>query len=410
MNVVKRVIACLGVLAVMAAPVAAEQIVDTESGETWNELTGENEADWERLTGGAASVDGEALEIGAKGAILISLSGGEVLYEKEADTRLPIASVTKVMTMLLVMEAIDNGMLGYDDQLTCSADAAALGGSQIWLEPGEVMSVDDLLKAVAVVSANDACAMLGEALAGSIEGFVQQMNRRAAELGMDNTRFLDCCGLNDEAYSTARDVATMSRELMTHPDITRYTTIWMDSLREGKSELVNTNKMIRFYDGATGLKTGTTSTAGHCLSATAERGGLGLCAVVLGCETTALRFGGARKLLDYGFANYALYTPALEDAALDPVKVLHGVEMQVTPVINTAQPLLLRRGQEKEVRTEVTLQPDAEAPVLPDQVLGEVTLTLGEETLAAYPIRAARPVERLGFGRAFSWLWKALCG
>ncbi len=349
-------------------------------------------------------------DVGGESAILISLSGGEVLFEKNADARLPIASVTKIMTLLLTMEAIDRNLLGYDDMLTCSSEAASLGGSQIWLETGETMSVDDLLKAVAVVSANDACAVLAEALAGSIEGFVQQMNARAAELGMENTQFLDCCGLNDEAYSSARDVAVMSRELMKHKAIVNYTTIWMDTLRGGESELTNTNKLIRFYDGATGLKTGTTSTAGHCLSATAERNGLGLCAVILGCETTDERFGGARKMLDYGFANYAQYTPATEETVLARVPVLHGVEVEVTPVADAAQPLLLRRGEEAQITTEVTLPNDVEAPVLEGQVLGAVTLKKGEEILASYPIRAAVAVERVTFWQALRWLWQEMSG
>ena len=406
----KRWLAGLCAAAMLWCPVGADPIIDVESGETFEELTGMEQAEWEAMTGGALSADATAPEIGGGGAILISLSGGEVLFEKDADVRLPIASVTKVMTLLLTMEAIDDGLLGYDDMLTCSAEAASLGGSQIWLEPGETMSVHDLLKAVAVVSANDACAVLAEALCGSIEGFVQRMNQRAAELGMENTHFLDCCGLNDEAYSSARDVAIMSRELMTHRGITQYTTIWMDSLRNGESELVNTNKLIRFYEGATGLKTGTTSTAGHCLSATAERGGLGLCAVILGCETTAERFGGARKMLDYGFANYTLYTPAPEETVLNPVKVLHGVQRELYPSADGAAPILLRRGQENGVTTEVTLAPDVEAPVLPGQVLGEITLRLEGQVLATYPIRAMDGVERLGFWEAFRWLWESLCG
>lgn len=349
-------------------------------------------------------------DVGGESAMLIDLASGSVLFEKNADARLPIASVTKIMTLLLTMEAIDRNLLGYDDVLTCSSEAASLGGSQIWLETGETMSVDDLLKAVAVVSANDACAVLAEALAGSIEGFVQQMNARAVELGMENTQFLDCCGLNDEAYSSARDVAVMSRELMKHEAITGYTTIWMDTLRGGESELTNTNKLIRFYEGATGLKTGTTSTAGHCLSATAERNGLGLCAVILGCKTTDERFGGARKMLDYGFANYAQYTPATEETVLARVPVLHGTEREVTPVADAATPLLLRRGEEGQIVTEVTLPKDVEAPVLEGQVLGAITLKKGEETIASYSIRAATAVERVNFWRALVWLWQEMSG
>ncbi|MBO5929387.1 MAG: D-alanyl-D-alanine carboxypeptidase, partial [Clostridia bacterium] len=246
---------------------------------------------------------GTALTVGGKSAILIDFTSGKVLFQKNEHEKLPIASVTKIMTLLLVMEALDNGMISLTDSVTCSAEAASMGGSQIWLEPGEVMSVHDLVKAAAVVSANDACAALAEHVAGSVEEFVARMNTRAAELGMNDTHFLDCSGLNDEAYSCAYDVAVMSRELMKHPTIKQYTTIWMDTLRDGQSQLVNTNKLVRFYEGITGLKTGTTATAGHNLAATAERNGLALGAVMLGCTTTAERFGGARTLLDYGFAN-----------------------------------------------------------------------------------------------------------
>lgn len=359
----------------------------------------------------AAAEDAAVLpDVGGQSAVLIDLASGEVLFEKEADKRLPIASVTKVMTMLLTMEAIDQGMLNLQDRLTCSAEAASYGGSQIWLETGEQMTVDDLLKAVAVVSANDACAVLAEAQAGSVGAFVARMNARAAELGMQNTNFLDCCGLNDEAYSSARDVAIMSRELMKHERVVEYTTIWMDTLRGGESELTNTNKLIRYYDGATGLKTGTTSTAGHCLSATAERGGLGLCAVILGCETTDERFGGARKMLDWGFANFTRYTPKIEEIVLTKVPVLHGVQADVMPIADVGTALLLRRGEEGQIRTEVTLANDVEAPVFKGQVIGTVTLKRGEDVLASYAIRATDEVKRLGFWQAVGWLWREMAG
>lgn len=405
-----RVAAAICAVVMMGCRVAAQQIVDVESGESWAQLTGSDQSDWDNMTNGAVSVAAGVPEIKGKSAALIDLAGGEVLFEKDADVRLPIASVTKVMTLLLTMEAIDQKLLGYDDMLTCSAEASSLGGSQIWLEPGENMSVNDLLKAVAVVSANDACAVLAETIAGSIEGFVEQMNARAAELGMQNTMFLDCCGLNDEAYSSARDVAIMSRELMKHADVTKYTTIWMDSLRGGKSELVNTNKMIRFYEGATGLKTGTTSTAGHCLSATAERNGVRLCAVILGCASTADRFGGARKMLDYGFANYAVFTPQIDEAALTPVKVLHGVKAEFCPEADAMDSILVKRGSESEIRQEIALSNDVEAPVLKGQVVGEIRLVQNGETVAAYALRAPEDIARLDFQAAFLWLWKALCG
>lgn len=353
--------------------------------------------------------DGNALQIGGKSAILLDQVSGTVLYEKNSHEKLPIASVTKVMTLLLVMEAIDDEMISYEDHVTCSSVAASMGGSQIWLEPGEVMTVHELIKAAVIVSANDACAALAEHIAGSVEGFVERMNMRAAELGMNDTHFLDCSGLNDEAYSSAYDVALMSRELMKHTAIKQYTTIWMDTLRDGKSQLVNTNKLIRFYDGATGLKTGTTSTAGHNLAATAERNGLGFVAVILGCSTTDERFGGARKLLDHGFANYALYTPTLDDTPLSPIKVLHGVEEEVAIAADEMQAILVKKGSEKQITRTLRIAEDVEAPVENGQVVGEVTFSMNGEELARYPIRVRCAVDKLNFGIAFVKLWKALC-
>lgn len=389
---------------------AAAIIIDSESGETADDLMSLKAPQVlsEELAEETIA-DGSALQIGGKSALLMDLSSGTVLYEKNAHEKLPIASVTKIMTMLLVMEAIEDEAIDYDDPVTCSSVAASMGGSQIWLEPGEVMTVHELLKAAAVVSANDACAALAEHVAGSVEGFVERMNIRAAELGMNDTHFLDCSGLNDEAYSCAYDVALMSKELMKHSAIKQYTTIWMDTLRDGQSQLVNTNKLIRFYDGATGLKTGTTSTAGHNLSATAERNGLGLVAVILGCETTDERFGGARKLLDHGFANYSLYTPSIDDTELSPVTVLRGVCEEVATVADELTPFLVQKGTEKQITRTIELAQDVEAPVEPGQVVGEITLSLNDETLAVYPIRVAAGVARLDFGASFSRLLTALC-
>ena len=396
-------------LALLCAPlsVAAESwITDSEEGIPASTLAQEDDSLWETLT---LPADAAALDIKGKGAILMDIATGTVLYEKDATTHLPIASVTKIMTLLLVMEAIDDGLLNYTDVLTCSPTAASMGGSQIWLEPGEQMTVDDLLKAACIVSANDACAMLAEHIAGSIEGFVARMNTRADELGMTDTNFLDCSGLNDDAYSCARDVALMSCELMReHPDITRYTTVWMDTLRGGKSQLVNTNKLVRHYAGATGLKTGTTSKAGHNLAATASRDGLSLCAVMLGCETTDDRFGGCRKLLDYGFANYTLYTPDLSALPLSPIPVLHGTEETVTPTLPAARPLLLKKGQEAMVSTALHLAEDLEAPVEKGQIVGEATVTLDGEVVDTYQAITADRVERLTAFRALIWLLESL--
>lgn len=380
---------------------------EEESGETVEALTA-----WTGGLMGEESVPTaveKALEIGGKSAILMELSSGTVLFEKNTHEKLPIASVTKVMTLLLVMEALDDGLIALEDAVTCSPEAASMGGSQIWLEPGEVMSVHDLLKAAAVVSANDACAALAEHVAGSIEEFVQRMNTRAAELGMNDTHFLDCSGLNDEAYSCAYDVALMSRELMKHPLIKQYTTIWMDTLRGGESQLVNTNKLVRFYPGATGLKTGTTSTAGHNLSATAERNGLSLGAVILGCSTTDERFGGARKMLDYGFANYSVYTPQVDPLTLTPIPVLHGLEEFVEVEAGSLGTLLVKKGEEKQIECEVELAKDVEAPVAVGQILGTVRLTKNGEVLATYPIRAKTEVKRMRFGDAYKRLLTALC-
>ena len=403
---------CAAVTAMAGAPsVLAKQadniIIDTESGETVEQIMDDAVPAW-ASSGAAVPADTKALDIGGKSAVLIELSSGQVLYEKNSHEKLPIASVTKVMTLLLIMEAVDKGLITPEDAVTCSAHAASMGGSQIWLEQGEIMTVNDLLKAIAVVSANDACAMMAEYISGSEEGFVQSMNERAAALGMNDTLFLDCSGLNDEAYSSAYDVALMSRELMKHKKITQYTTIWMDTLRKGKSQLVNTNKMIRFYPGATGLKTGTTGKAGHNLSATAERNGMGLAAVILGCKTTDERFGGTRKMLDYGFANYAVYTPKVDKAALIPVRVLRGVEVRVDSVMDELQPLLIKKGQEKNITQTLTLAEDLEAPVYERQVIGILSLTIEGNVAAKYEIYAARAVPRLGLLQAFAKIFRAL--
>jgi len=323
---------------------------------------------------------------------------------------LPIASVTKVMTLLLVMEAIDAGSIEMSDMVSCSSYAASLGGSQIWLEEGETMSVSDLIKAIAVVSANDACAMIAEHISGSELAFVAAMNRRAAELGMKDTLFTDTCGLDESAYSSAYDVALMSRELIGHKKITEYTTIWMDSLRDGKSQLVNTNKLVRFYKGATGLKTGTTSRAGHCLSATAARDDMELVAVILGCTTTDERFGGARKMLDYGFANYSVYSPDFNIEELPSVKVLRGAQREVTAYMDAPEAMLIRRGQENKVERQLELVESVQAPVEERQLIGKMRLVLEGEVIVEYDIVALNPVPRLGFGRAlFRLVMSLIC-
>lgn len=414
MKRLKKGLACLLCLALLlpnALWAAAEEppllIAEEGSGESAEELIQESADDvW--LPVDTVPTEAAALEVGGKSAILMDQTSGTVLFEKNAHEKLAIASVTKVMTLLLVMEALNQGRITLEDPVTCSDVAASMGGSQIWLEPGEIMTVHELLKAAAVVSANDACAALAEHISGSIEGFVAEMNTRAAELGMNDTLFLDCSGLSDDAYSSAYDVALMSRELMKHEKITEYTTIWMDTLRDGKSQLVNTNKLVRHYTGATGLKTGTTSKAGHCLSATAQRDGLGLIAVILGCETTDERFGGARKMLDYGFANYTIYTPEIDTTALTPVPVLRGLAETVTPTVELPSAFLIKKGQEKNVSCSLELAEDLEAPVYEGQVIGSISLVLDGEEIAQYDVHAAEAVDRLKTGNAFMLLLEAL--
>jgi len=342
-----------------------------------------------------------ALTVAAPSAVLMDMTSGQVLFEQNSHEARPIASVTKVMTLLLVMEAIDDGRIGYDEEVSVSAKAASMGGSQIWLEENERMTVRELLKAAVIVSANDACAALAEHLCGTTEAFVTAMNERAKELGGTDTQFVDCSGLDDAGQSSAHDIALFSRELMMkHPAIQEYTTVWMDSLRNGQSELVNTNRLVRFYNGATGLKTGTTAAAGCCLSATATREGLSLCAVVLGAGSSNDRFQGARSMLDYGFANYAVYTPPAETLKCDPVTVEHGTGMTVEVVPPAHSGMAISKRQMADVTVEVHMNETVEAPVEKGQVLGEAIVRTGEEELMRLPMKAAHAVEKMSFARA----------
>ncbi len=345
----------------------------------------------------------------AAAAVLMEKETGTILYESHAHDKLEPASVTKIMTLLLVMEAIDSGRLGLDDMVTMSAHAVGMGGSQIWLKENEQMPVRDLLKAVTVVSANDGAVALAERVAGSEEGFVAMMNQRAAELGMADTCFVNCTGLPAAGHLTsAYDIALMSRELILHhPDIRTYTTIWMDTLRDGAFQLTNTNKLIRFYEGATGLKTGSTDAALYCLSATAEREGMELIAVVMKSPTSALRFEAAKSLLNYGFANYTLMD-VYPSQALPPVDVLLGETGQVQPVLAASSRILINKADLNGVATEVRLCEDVEAPVEPGQKLGEMAVVVGGETRQTIPIVADRGVERLTVPGIFLRLLRTL--
>lgn len=345
-----------------------------------------------------ASADGFPVSVRAKSFVLMDATSGKVLLENNSHEKLYPASVTKIMSMLLVAEAIDNGDIYLTDEVSASTNASSKGGSQIWLREGETMTVKDLLKATAVYSANDACTALGEHVAGSSEAFVNRMNERAAELSMKDTHFENCTGLDDdttEHLTTAHDIALMSRELLTHTWIQEYTTIWMDSLRGGQTELVNTNKLVRFYDGTTGLKTGTTNKAGCCISASAKRGDTHLVAVVMGCANSKDRFEGAKSLLSWGFSNFETICPEIDRKQIAPVNVLKGVETKIKPQVPGTMSVLIPKGKAGEIKQEINLSVDVQAPVEQGQVLGTVTLTLSGETIGVYNLTAPHPVEKL---------------
>ena len=340
----------------------------------------------------------EELAVEAEACLLMEKTTGEVLYAVNEHEPLEPASVTKIMTILLVMEAIDSGQLQYGDVVTASAHACSMGGSQIWLKENEQMTVEDMLKAVCVASANDCSVALAEHLAGSEAAFVERMNQRAAELGMEDTVFMNPTGLPAEGHVTsAYDIALMSRELiLNHPDVRRFTTIWMDTLRNGEFGLSNTNKLIHSYEGATGLKTGSTDGALYCLSATAERDGMELIAVILKAPTSAQRFAGAQALLNYGFASYGLaeiQTPG----DLSPIPVRLGAEKAVAARLEGETALLAAKEKLGALETELTMETELSAPVAEGQEVGRLTVTSGGETLAEFPLVADRAVARLTY-------------
>ena len=361
----------------------------------------------------AVSVQAADLAETAPSAILIEQSTGTVLFEKNDHEKLAPASVTKVMTLLLVMEALDEGRIGWDDMVTASEAAAAKGGSQIYLEVGEQLPLREMLKAVVVSSANDCACALAEHVAGSEEAFVARMNERAAELGMEDTHFVNCTGLDDgeaakEHRTSAYDIALMSRELLKHGEIREYTTIWMDSVRNGQFGLSNTNKLVRFYQGTTGLKTGFTSGAGYCLSASAERDGIEFIAVVMACKTSDERFTAAKSLLDHGFANYALVSPEPEEA-LPPVAVRLGTVSEVRAKLADAEPLLADKSAAAKAERTVELAESVEAPVEAGQRLGTVTVRAGETVLAEIPLVAEEAVARLTWWDAAKLVLRRAC-
>ncbi|MCH5210536.1 MAG: D-alanyl-D-alanine carboxypeptidase [Oscillospiraceae bacterium] len=345
------------------------------------------------------TVNAVDLGIDAKAVILMEEDSGKVLYEDHPDDKLPIASVTKVMTMLLIMEAVDDGRITLDDMVTVSENAMSYGGSTMFLETGEQLTVNDMVKGIAVASANDGCVAMAEYIAGSESAFVDMMNAKAKELGMENTHFVNTNGLDaDDHYSSARDVAIMSRELIKHKIVFNYTSIWMDTLRGGKFQLANTNKLIRFYDGANGLKTGSTSKALCCLSATAKRNNMQLIAVVLGAPTSALRFSSAKALLDYGFANYAVNTIVTAGEEIDKVHVEKGVEKEVSIVAGESFSTLIEKGKEDNVSKEIIIDENITAPVEAGQKIGTIRISSGDETLKEIDITALNAVEKKGIG------------
>lgn len=339
------------------------------------------------------------LGLNAKSAILMEESTGNILYENNPDERLPIASVTKVMTMLLIMEAVDSGKINLDDMVTVSENAMSYGGSTMFLETGEQLTVNDMLKGIAVASANDGCVAMAEHLAGSESAFVDVMNEKAKELGMENTHFMNTNGLDeDDHYSSARDVAIMSRELMKHETIFNYTSIWMDTLRGGKFQLANTNKLIRFYDGANGLKTGSTSKALCCLSAAAKRNDMQLIAVVLGAPTSAERFASAKSLLDYGFANYAVNTQITAGDEVQKIAVEKGVDKEVGVVAGDSCSTLVKKGQEDNITKEIKIDETITAPIEAGQKIGTMTISRDGEVIADIDLNASSAVEKKGIG------------
>ena len=343
-----------------------------------------------------------------KSAYLTDYLTGTVLYAKNEQERLPIASVTKIMTSLLVFEALEAGKISYEEMVTVSDHAASMGGSQVYLEPGEQMSVKDLMKAMMISSANDATMALAEHVAGSVETFVSMMNNRAAALGMENTAFKNPHGLDEEGhYSSAKDVACMTRELLTHKDVSQFTTVWMDTIRDGAFGLSNTNKLIRYYSGATGMKTGFTNAAGFCLSGTAMRDGLHLIAVVLGGESSNERFGTVKKMLDYGFANYSVFTP--EHLKVEDIFVPGGTDNYLSADY-TPPSMLTEKGVSGEITQRISVFEDISAPVAQGDKVGRVDIYRDGNLIATADLLATESIQRIGFGELFLRILKTAVG
>ena len=340
----------------------------------------------------------DSLSVTAPSALLMDYNTGKVLFEKNSHEIRACASITKIMTLCLIFEAIDAGKIDYDTVVTTSPAAAAMGGSDIWLVEGEQMTVNDLIKAIVVASANDAAVAMAECVSGSEKLFVEQMNKKAQELGMKDTVFKNCNGLDEEGHLTsAYDVALMSRELMKHEEVYNYTSIWLDYLRDGATQIVNTNKLLKSYDGITGLKTGTTSQAGACISATAQRDGMNLIAVVLGAENTADRFTDAASLLNYGFANFDTVIPPEPENTVSFIPVTKGMEDKAAIKADISGNFLVEKGSGNKITSEINLKDEVEAPVSKGQEIGRVTYKLGESVLGEFPIVSLENITRINF-------------
>ncbi len=349
------------------------------------------------------NTDVSAEIVTAPSAILMEQTTGQVLYELKPDTKMPIASVTKTMTILLIMEAIDSGKIKYSDMVSTSEHAASMGGSQVFLEVGEQLSVDEMLKAIAVSSGNDAAVAMAEYISGTETAFVDQMNKKAKELGAVNTHFINCNGLNEteEHYSTARDIAIISSELLRHKDIEKYLTIWMDTIRNGKFGLSNTNKLIRFYDGANGIKTGSTSVAKYCLSASAKRNNMQLIAVVLGAPSSSQRFSSASKLLDYGFANYALADNSSYNIELPKIPIKGGTADFAETKISGSLNAIVKKGNQNKITVKVKTKDTLSAPVKKGEKVGEATFCIGNEILLKRDVIIKSDVPKIKLGQIF---------
>lgn len=358
----------------------------------------------------SVSVDTPQLITYGKAVVLMEKSTGKVLYAENENEKLYPASVTKIMAILLVCEALDSGRIKLNDTVQCSDNAASKGGSQIWLETGEIMTVDELLKATCVYSANDACTLLGEYVSGSEQSFVEAMNTKAQQLGMSNTHFENCTGLDDTTVNhltTAYDIALMSKELLKHEIVKKYTTIWMDSLRDGETQLVNTNRLVRFYDGITGLKTGTTEKAGCCVSATAERNGMELIAVVLGCENSTDRFTTAQNMLDWGFANYEIAIPEFDKSTIRPMNVVHGKTDFVELEVENIASVLIKKGQSDKISVKIDLPEYIIAPVEQNTAVGKVKVYFEDKVVSEHEIKTKENVEELNLFSAIIKLMKS---